>query len=329
MKRSLPAYTTRDRRGTIYFRRRGQPQVRMQCQEPGTAAFAAEYARLLAGIDTTTPTARTVEALCRRYVQSDPYRRLSPRTAKDYDKHMAFLRDRLGDVAVARITRPVLVRLRDSDSSAYRANATIAFLRVLFAEAVEAGWLKDNPAVGIRTRAHETRERQPWPDDKIRAFREIAPPKTRLAFELLLGTGQRIGDVLAMRWDDLRDGGVMVRQNKTKAKLWIPLTPHLRAALAEAPRDGLTILTGQHGRPWAYVSAQQAIMRIRRKIGAEAYDNHALRYTAAAEIAAAGGSDDEIAAITGHKAARMVAKYAGEARQRQRALTAQARRDRT
>lgn len=82
----------------------------------------------------------------------------------------------------------------------------------------------------------------------------------------------------------------------------------------------------RRGQPWSYRGAAQAIAAVRKQIGAEAYDIHALRYTAAHEIAAAGGGDDEIEAITGHKARAMVVKYAGAARQRSRAEKAQKRR---
>lgn len=326
MKKDLPPYTTRDRRGTIYFRRRGQPQVKMACQEPGTPAFAAEYARLLNGLDATPTTRRTLAALIDSYVRSDRYRRLAPRTGRDYDQHLAFLRDKLGDVAVKDIARPVVIRLRDSDSRPHRGNYCTAVFRVVLEHAVDLGWIASNPAKGVGARRYEKQERQPWPADLIAAYRAKATGKAALAFELLLGTGQRVGDVLAMRWSDVQDGGVWVKQSKTATKLWIPLTPALRAALVAAPRAGLTILTNHRGGPWSYRSASQAIRQVREQIGAEAYDIHALRYTAASEIAAAGGSDDEIEAITGHKARAMVVKYAGAARQKQRATQAQKRR---
>ena len=67
-------------------------------------------------------------------------------------------------------------------------------------------------------------------------------------------------------------------------------------------------------------------MAVRKKIGAEAYDQHALRYTAAAELAAAGCSDELIEAVTGHKSRAMVARYAGAARQKVRAIEAQGKR---
>ena len=73
--------------------------------------------------------------------------------------------------------------------------------------------------------------------------------------------------------------------------------------------------------------AADYVMAIRRKIGARAYDIHGLRHTAASELAALGCSDELIAAVTGHKSARMVAHYAATARQRSRASEAQSRRD--
>jgi len=65
----------------------------------------------------------------------------------------------------------------------------------------------------------------------IDAAREKAEPRTRLLFELLLGTGQRIGDVLKMKWSDFDGEAISVRQGKTKANLWIPAPQMLLQAL--------------------------------------------------------------------------------------------------
>ena len=64
------------------------------------------------------------------------------------------------------------------------------------------------------------------------------------------------------------------------------------------------------------------MMKLRRIIGAEAYDIHSLRYTATAELARVGLDDDMIMAITGHKTHRMVQLYAGAERQKARARAA-------
>ena len=67
-------------------------------------------------------------------------------------------------------------------------------------------------------------------------------------------------------------------------------------------------------------------MAVRKRIGAEAYDIHGLRYSAAAELAALGCNDELIQSVTGHQTRAMVAKYAGPARQKTRAKEAQEKR---
>ena len=59
-------------------------------------------------------------------------------------------------------------------------------------------------------------------------------------------------------------------------------------------------LQNHHGDgPWTYNGAAQAIKRYRKLIGADKYDIHSLRYTAASEMALAGCTDEEIASVTG------------------------------
>lgn len=96
---------------------------------------------------------------------------------------------------------------------------------------------------------------QPWPQEKIDAARAARgyDDKTRLMFELLYCTGQRIGDVLAMKWTDIRGDALHVSQNKTGAELTIPMTADLQECLRRAEGRGETILTARaKATPWAY-----------------------------------------------------------------------------
>jgi integrase len=195
---------------------------------------------------------------------------------------------------------------------------------------MDIGWRKDNPAEGVGGVKSTRPPREPWPVEKIAAFREACPVgnRARLIFEMCLGTGQRIGDVLKMRWSDIDGDGVKVRQGKTGAVLWVPLTGSLRAVLGATPRLGLTICAwGGQGRPTSYRGAADLLMAVRVKIGAEAWDIHGLRHSAASELAALGCSDDLIQAVTGHRSKAMVALYAGAARQKSRAMEAQGKRE--
>lgn len=326
MKRELPAHVYRKPNG-IYFQRRGWASVRMQ-SEPGTKEFALEYATILNGALTLpVPTSRTFTALVQSYVQSPRYRNLAPRTGRDYDKVLEWVKAKIGSLPVDKMQRKDVIRARDANAATLRfANYIVQVLRILFEHAIDQGWRDDNPAKGVSLLKSGAPARQPWPEEKIAAFRATATGRTLLIFELALGTGQRIGDVLKMRWSDIEGDGIHVTQGKTGARLWVPFTPHLRATLAATPKIGVTICAWGLGKSTAYRGAADLIMGVRVKIGAEAYDIHALRYSAAAELAAAGCSDELIAAVTGHTTGAMVRKYAGSARQKVRAIEAQGRR---
>ncbi|MBY5974182.1 tyrosine-type recombinase/integrase [Ferrimonas balearica] len=74
----------------------------------------------------------------------------------------------------------------------------------------------------------------------------------------------------------------------------------------------------------AYRSGQlDRVMKVRRSIGAEAYDLHSLRHTKASELAAAGHDDATIMSITGHKSVAALRVYTDAARQKARAMKAQ------
>lgn len=326
MKKDLPAYV-RTRKGKyLYFVRRGWKTVRIH-SEPGTPEFAAEYARILNGTPPPPP-GRSFTALIVSYKCSQRFTKLAPRTKADYDKVLAFIADRLGALPADKMQRHHVVKLRDSNAQAVRfANYAVQVLKVLFDHAMDQGWRDDNPAKGVSLLKSEGEGRKPWPAEKIKAFRAGAEPRALLIFELCLGTGQRIGDVLRMRWDQIEDGGIHVRQGKTKKPLWVPFTVSLARVLADTPRSGLTIITGLHGRPLSYRQASHAVLGVRKAIGAEAYDLHSLRYTAASELAALGCSDELIQSVTGHSTTAMVRQYAGATRQKVRAKEAQGKRE--
>jgi integrase len=326
IKRDLPPYVYRKgRKGYLYFCRAGGT-TRLHAA-PGTPEFWAEYAATLRGI-APPPPGKTFSALIAVYRRSEKFRRLKPRSRSDYDKVLTFIDDKIGAEDATKLRRHHVIRYRDDNASAVRfANYLVQLLRILMETAIDNGWRTDNPAKGVSLLKSTSPPRLPWPPALVDAYREHATGPARLIFELCLGTGQRIGDVLRMRWNDLDAGGVNVRQGKTGAALWVPLTPHLRAVLAETPRAGLTIICNPDRRPMAYKTAQAHVMRVRAQIGAGAFDIHALRHTAASELAALGCSDELIMAVTGHSSARMVAHYAGAARQRARATEAQGKRE--
>ncbi|MHA7852239.1 tyrosine-type recombinase/integrase [Roseovarius sp.] len=332
--KDLPAYIHRRKRdGVLLFRKRygGRiVEVRLETQfpegQPVPVALHLERERLLNQPAPVQP-GRDMAAVIRHYVASDKYRNLKPRTAADYDKINTFLRDKIGSIEPKHIERRHVIAWRDAwakSATPHSANYRLRILRLLLEHAIDMGLLPTdgNPAKGVREYRYERQKRAPWPQDKIAAFRAAATGRELLLFELCLGTGQRIGDVLRMKWGDIEGDGIKLRQGKTGKALWVPFTGPLRAALDDAPRRSVFILTNHRATgPWSYRGASQAVRAIREAIGAEAHDIHSLRYSAASELALAGADDETIAAVTGQSLA-MVAHYTATVRQKVRALKA-------
>lgn len=79
--------------------------------------------------------------------------------------------------------------------------------------------------------------------------------RERVAFALLLYTGQRRSDVVAMTWQHIIDGRISVMPEKTKRstrkRLRIRLHPQLAKALEEWPKRHISILTTTFGKPFS------------------------------------------------------------------------------
>ena len=259
------------------------------------------------------------------------FEKLSERTKADYRKFLDRFDKNAGTVTVKDIEIKHVVAWRDQlaqSNGAHYANYFVRVLKVLFKHANQIGEIKGgfNPAHGVEAIKYDKQKPKPWPRDMIEAARAARPhnDRTRLLFELLYCTGQRIGDALSAKWSDVRGDSIEVSQNKTGTPLVLPMTPDLMECLKHAERAGETILTAYRKEtPWKYRGAADAMMKLRREIGAEAYTIHGIRHTVASELGESGVDDDGIMAVTGHKSKGMVAHYAGEARQRVRAEKAQ------
>ena len=201
-------------------------------------------------------------------------------------------------------------------------------LSILFEHAIDLDWQRDNPAKGIE-KIKTGDGHKPWPKAAIASFRKNADGLDLLIFEIALGTGQRASDLTRMEWDHIEDGGIWVTQGKTKTRLWIPFTERLAKTIQTTKRTSLKfILADDFGRQLNYDQLQKKVMAVRKAAGLEAFTLHGLRYSAAGELAEAGCTDHQIAAITGHKSLSMVQKYSKGASQKRLAKEAQTLRER-
>src|SRR5262245_3956955 len=125
-----------------------------------------------------------------------------------------------------------------------------------------------------------------------------------------LYTSQRSADLIRMGRQHVRDGKINVVQQKTGARLWIPIHPDLKAIMDATPTDNLTFLVSELGKP--YASANSFGIRMKRwacEAGLDACSIHGLRKACCRRLAEAGCTAHEIMAISGHRTLAEVERY--------------------
>ena len=118
-----------------------------------------------------------------------------------------------------------------------------------------------------------------------------------------------------MGWQHVSNGKIEVRQEKTAARLEIPMHPALVAALAATPRNNLTFLTTEYGAPFTAPGFGNWFRAQCNLAGLRQCSAHGLRKAAARRLAEAGCTVEHIKAITGHKTLKEVARYTADASQ--------------
>jgi integrase len=312
-----------DRAGNVrrYFRKHGCKAVSLP-GAPGSAGFMAAYQEAL-GEPASLPASRqgqgSVGALICEYLKSPAFTDLAASSKSLYrailDKFGALHGHRMvHDMPRAKVAAYIFAIGADHPSMA---NVTKSVLRKLLSHAVRSGYRNDNPVTEIDRYKGGTRHT--WTDAELAAYERkwAVGTRERLAYALLLHTGQRCGDVVKMRRSDISDGAIAVVQQKTGTALSIPIHHELLAAIKAGPSNGLTLIGDKHGRPIARCTLTLLMRKAAEKAGLPSEClPHGLRKARMRRLAEGGASAKQIASISGHKTLREVERYTAAADQK-------------
>ena len=193
----------------------------------------------------------------------------------------------------------------------------------VFARAVEWGYLGTNPAKGVKAPPASPARERFLTEDEAERLVAAATGDTIQFIRLMLNTGLRPGEALALEWADCRMNDssphVLVRMSKTGKARWVPLNPAAIAALdalRETPSEGgLYVFSGrvEGSRKASNKTAFRAACRraeipygLRRPDGVT---RHTLRHTAISWMLQRGASLYAVGKIVGHSAATMTERY--------------------
>ncbi len=129
-----------------------------------------------------------------------------------------------------------------------------------------------NPYQGVKDFTEAERDRYVT-DAEFRAVWEKADPTLRDAMDLALLTGQRPAAVLKIQRGDIRDGALLVRQNKTGAKRAIELVGGLAQVIErirgrQRERLSAFLVQDDNGRPLSMLALRSRFDKARCAAGA-------------------------------------------------------------
>jgi enterobacteria phage integrase len=145
----------------------------------------------------------------------------------------------------------------------------------------------------------------------------------------MLYTGQRRSDAHRMTWADISGGIIRVVQQKTGAKLSIPLHRNLLAILTATERKHVAILCSQYGKPFTVHGFSDWLRRAISAAGPLECQPHGLRKAAGRRLAEAGCTANEIMAVLSHKTLAEAERYTRAADQSRLASAAVTKLERT
>ena len=221
---------------------------------------------------------------------------------------------RLAIDITAREVEDFLATLR-ADHAVATVNRYAKFLKAVFNRAIKHGRLDRNPLTPIKLERENNARNRCLSSDEEKRLLDVAPSWMRPMIKVALHTGMRLGELRALRWQDVDDktGSVHIKRDKAGDGRWVVMNSVVGDALREV-RHERKILG-----PFVFSSAEGKYLhnfeRYWRPVITAAkipdFRFHDLRHTFASRLAMSPGVDlYTIQRAGGWKTPTMVQRYA-------------------
>lgn len=319
----------KDRHGKVrrYVRQRGKPKVTLN-SVPGSPNFMIEYAAALTASPKTKQSrfkTGTLASLAEDYFKAPEFVNLKPSSKRTYRYVLDPILTKDGHRLVCDMpadkARKIINEIGEKRPG--MANLARAVMRKLMRFAVLNNLRTDNPFDVVAT--YKLGTHHTWTESEIATYMAKWPLGTRqrLALDLLLYTGQRVGDAARLKHSDIINNQICVVQDKTGADLRIPIHPALARSLKAGPSLGENLITDAKGNPVKDRSLAGIVLKAAALAGLPRHCvPHGLRKAALRHLAEHGATSKQIAAISGHKTIGEIERYTKKADQVQLARAA-------
>ena len=240
---------------------------------------------------------------------------LKPHSYESLQRSIKHINAALGELRLDAITAEDLQRFFNAMGATRTREVCKTHLGQVFAKALATGKIKSNPMLAVEIVQHTAQKRSALtPERQERFMAAIAGTPHGLLARLLLATGLRIGEALALTAADidaerftvtvskdiahLEDGSVLIQTPKSRAAYrTVPISRELCAELLALPRQGRLF-------PITYNAVRLAFQRVSGKLG-YTVTPHILRHTYATRLEEAGIPPKIKQYLMGHASLRM------------------------
>ena len=326
-------------KGNLYVYERAT-KTPIKARPIGSPAFNAEVKRARQSRPNDRSQPGTLAACIELYRQSGDYRSLSPRSRKDYDGVLYWVREAAHQILLRKFTPGDVKRMIERAAELKKrhfANYLLVVLRLVLDHAVLESWIERNPArvegiKKIRRPRDMPEANRPWWEREREVVLAEATGGVQATIAIAMFTGMREGDALRLSEPHYDGAWLRWNQGKTGELVEMPVHPRLKAILdpiVEARRQArdrgdpapLRLVTGIGGRPYTNDGFRSMMWRLITRLEREGKVEpgltfHGLRHTAAIHLAEAGASQEQIMAFLSHKTAAMSHHYTRRAGQR-------------
>lgn len=227
------------------------------------------------------------------------------------------------------LTRPAVnafvADLLDEGAEAATARSRQLSLRRFSAWLAEEGELDEDQLIGLKPPKLDSKIVPELSDDQLKALikacagRDFWERRDEAIIRLMIETGARIGEVVAMTTDDidLSVGVAIVRRGKGGKGRKIPIGPqtsraidrYLRLRRSHRLASSPELWLGDRGKTIAYSGLYDSLVRRAEIAAIEDFHPHVLRHTAAGRWLQRGGSEGGLMAVAGWSRRDMIDRY--------------------
>jgi len=216
---------------------------------------------------------------------------------------------RLGDLS-RRDIRTWRTAMIESGATVYAAQHAVKTLSTCLGDAVDDDILPANPCAGLKALQWARLPQEPATLREVEAVRARMPTvRDRAAVSLLAYAGLRPGELISLRWADVREHSLVVRrgagrvtgETKSGSIRTIPIIGVLADDLAAFERDDGTVLRIANWGNWA-----GRVWRPAARAARVARAPKVLRHTAASLWIAEGRDVQQVAHLMGHANTRLI-----------------------